>query len=222
MATRHVKGITPVEIAADDNLTTRLWERASSDPDTEIISYHTGSAWRQMTWGQLGERVRAIAAGLIALGVEPGDRVALMAPRASSGRSQTSRSCPPVGSPSRSTRRARPTSARGSCRTPLRSTPSPGDADHAKNLDAARSSAKGLGEIFILADGGLDSIAERASSEDLDKVAACAAGMTTDDLATLIYTSGHDRQPEGLRAHPRQHALRHPPGRVEPAQDARG
>jgi long-chain acyl-CoA synthetase len=150
-----------------------------------------------MTWGQLGERVRAIAAGLIALGVEPGDRVALMA-----------------GTSIEWTLADLAILSAGGVTVPIYETSSPdqcawilsdsaakhaiaGDADHAKNLDAARSSAKGLGEIFILADGGLDSIAERASSEDLDKVAACAAGMTTDDLATLIYTSGTTGNPKG-------------------------
>ncbi|MCB9526417.1 MAG: long-chain fatty acid--CoA ligase [Myxococcales bacterium] len=35
--------------------------------------------WRPLTWQQMGARVRLAAAGLVALGVEPGDRVAILA-----------------------------------------------------------------------------------------------------------------------------------------------
>jgi long-chain acyl-CoA synthetase len=197
MPTRHVKGITPAEIAPDDNLTTRMWERVSSEPKGEILGYHTGGAWRAMTWGELGERVRSVAAGLIALGLQPGDRVALMA----STSLEWTLADLAILSAGGVTVPIYETSSVDQCAWILSDSKAShaiaGDADHAKNLDAARSSAKDLGEIFILADGGLDTIAERASAEDLEKVADRAAAVGTNDLATLIYTSGTTGNPKG-------------------------
>jgi long-chain acyl-CoA synthetase len=40
--------------------------------------YRTGAGWQEVTWAQMADRVREIAAGLIDLGVAPGDRVALL------------------------------------------------------------------------------------------------------------------------------------------------
>jgi long-chain acyl-CoA synthetase len=72
-----------------------------------------------------------------------------------------------------------------------------GNPDHAKTLDAARSAAPELGEIFVLDDRGLDAIAERAQASHLDDVGTRVAGTNGDSLASLIYTSGTTGNPKG-------------------------
>ncbi|MFI8346414.1 AMP-dependent synthetase/ligase [Streptomyces sp. NPDC085596] len=59
-------------------------ERVAATPDAEAYRYPVPAAsgegpdeWRSLTWGQAAERVYAIAAGLIELGIEPEQRVAL-------------------------------------------------------------------------------------------------------------------------------------------------
>ncbi|MGW4288648.1 AMP-dependent synthetase/ligase [Streptomyces sp. NPDC004673] len=59
-------------------------ERVAATPDAEAYRYPVPAAsgegpdeWRSLTWGQSAERVYAIAAGLIELGIEPEQRVAL-------------------------------------------------------------------------------------------------------------------------------------------------
>ncbi|MEZ5151907.1 AMP-dependent synthetase/ligase [Rhodococcus zopfii] len=53
-------------------------DRVTSNPDDEAFRFPDGKGgWTSATWEQTGDRVRLIAAGLIALGVEPEDRVAL-------------------------------------------------------------------------------------------------------------------------------------------------
>jgi long-chain acyl-CoA synthetase len=42
------------------------------------LKYPDGDRWREISYAQLGSRVREIAKGLIALGVKPGDRVAIL------------------------------------------------------------------------------------------------------------------------------------------------
>ncbi|MGC4996466.1 MULTISPECIES: AMP-dependent synthetase/ligase [unclassified Streptomyces] len=59
-------------------------ERVAATPDAEAYRYPVPSAtgegpdeWRSLSWSQAAERVHAIAAGLIELGIEPEQRVAL-------------------------------------------------------------------------------------------------------------------------------------------------
>jgi long-chain acyl-CoA synthetase len=197
MAVTHVKGVTPVDIPAGDNLTTRLWERVEASGSGEILRYHQGGSWRGMTWKQLGDRVRAVAGGLIALGLEPGDRVGLMA-----GTSiDWTIADLAILSAGGVTVPIYETSSVDQCAWILSDSEAKhaiaGSADNAKNLDAAREQAKGLGEVFVLEDGGLDAIAERGGAEHAEQVADRAAGVGLDDLATLIYTSGTTGNPKG-------------------------
>ncbi len=53
--------------------------RAKNHPDDLAFLHPVGDAWQKVTWGQTGERVRAIACGLRALGVQSQERVAILA-----------------------------------------------------------------------------------------------------------------------------------------------
>lgn len=52
-------------------------DRVAATPHAEAFRYPHDHGWESVTWEQLGERVRHIAAGLISLGIAPEDRVAL-------------------------------------------------------------------------------------------------------------------------------------------------
>ena len=54
-------------------------DRVAATPHTEAFRYPRGDSWESVTWQQVGDRVQCIAAGLIALGIAPEDRVALAA-----------------------------------------------------------------------------------------------------------------------------------------------
>jgi len=47
-------------------------------PDREAYRYPVGDQWRSMTWRQSGERARAIAAGLLSLGLDREQRVGIL------------------------------------------------------------------------------------------------------------------------------------------------
>jgi long-chain acyl-CoA synthetase len=53
-------------------------ERVALHPDKVAMRYKYLGVWRDVTWGEYLERVRWVALGLIALGVDPGDRVAVI------------------------------------------------------------------------------------------------------------------------------------------------
>ena len=56
-----------------------ILDRVAATPDREAFRYPAGDRWRSLDWRGVGERVRAIAAGLLSLGLGPEDRVAIAA-----------------------------------------------------------------------------------------------------------------------------------------------
>src|SRR6266508_1791924 len=56
-----------------------ILDRIAATPDREAFSHPVGERWESLSWRQVGDRVRAIAAGLLALGIRPEDRVAITA-----------------------------------------------------------------------------------------------------------------------------------------------
>src|SRR6266851_3101872 len=70
-----------VDIPSSAGLTDVVFERAASDPDRVVMRRKsaTGNAgWQDVTARQFTDDVTALAKGLIAAGIAPGDRVALM------------------------------------------------------------------------------------------------------------------------------------------------
>ncbi|HTI77780.1 MAG TPA: long-chain fatty acid--CoA ligase [Mycobacterium sp.] len=51
--------------------------RVKATPNAEAFRFPTDHAWQSVTWREVGDRVKRIAAGLAALGIVPEDRVAL-------------------------------------------------------------------------------------------------------------------------------------------------
>jgi long-chain acyl-CoA synthetase len=62
-----------------DNLAQMFLDRVAATPNREAFRYPAGSEWKSVTWQQTEELVRRRAAGLIALGVEPEQRVGVAA-----------------------------------------------------------------------------------------------------------------------------------------------
>jgi len=56
-----------------------ILDRVAATPDQEAFRSPVGDQWESTTWRQLGDRVRAVAAGLLAQGMRPEDRVAIAA-----------------------------------------------------------------------------------------------------------------------------------------------
>jgi long-chain acyl-CoA synthetase len=197
MTITHVRGRKPVTVPPEDNLTTRLWERASSDADRQVLRFPVGEEWQTYTWGQLADRVREIAAGLLGLGLEKGDRVALM----SGTRVEWTLADLAILAAGGITVPIYETSSAEQCAWIL------GDsgakfaiaekADHAKTLDKARDQAGDVQEIFVSDDDGLQAIVERGSDADRDRVQSRAEEVTGDDVASFIYTSGTTGNPKG-------------------------
>jgi long-chain acyl-CoA synthetase len=197
MAQTHVKGLTPSQVQPDEHLTTRLWQRAAASSGREVVRYAADGGWRGLTWPQLAERVRAVAAGLIGIGIERGDRVALM----SSTRVEWTIADLAILSVGGVTVPIYETSSTEQCAWILSDSGAhaaiAGTADHAKTLQGAAPQAPDLREVFVIDDGGLDALAERASAQEVAHVAERVQALTAADLASIIYTSGTTGNPKG-------------------------
>lgn len=55
-----------------------FWARSLTSPTTVAFSYPVNGVWQESTWGETRELVESLAAGLMGLGIEPQDRVAII------------------------------------------------------------------------------------------------------------------------------------------------
>src|SRR5882724_13666461 len=63
---------------AADTLARMFWERVERSADRPAHQFKQGTAWKTTTWREVGETVREVALGLLALGRGKGDAVALL------------------------------------------------------------------------------------------------------------------------------------------------
>ena len=59
------------------NLAMLFLNRVEASPDKEAFRYPGKDGWTSVTWKQTAERVEALAAGLLSLGVEPENRIGI-------------------------------------------------------------------------------------------------------------------------------------------------
>lgn len=190
MPTQHVHDPTPGDVGVDGNVTATLWSRATAQHPNEVFRYWRDGSWRGLTWAQTGERVRDIAGGLIALGVAPGDRVAVF----SDTRMEWSLADLAILSIGGATVAVPSTASAEQCRRILTQSRAAvvivGTAGQAQLVEQAR--VPGVAEIFVLDDAGLEAIVHRGNDATRGHVPERMAATSGADLATIIATVGPD------------------------------
>ena len=63
---------------AEDTLARLFWDRVERGGDRPAQQFKQGGAWQTLTWRQMGQLVRELALGLVALGRQKGDAIALL------------------------------------------------------------------------------------------------------------------------------------------------
>jgi long-chain acyl-CoA synthetase len=192
------------------NCAVQFWDRVESSGNREAFRFPKGDAWESVTWRQAGDRVRRLAAGLLALGLEREQRVAI----ASSTRYEWILADLAVMCAGGATTTVYPTTGGDDTAYII------GDSDSrvvfaedADQLDKLRSHREDLPAVVkvvtfdaALADDdwviSLDQLSELGDAHlaaHADAVEAVARDIERDDLATLIYTSGTTGKPKGVR-----------------------
>ncbi|MFF5935830.1 AMP-dependent synthetase/ligase [Streptomyces sp. NPDC012508] len=200
------------------SVATLFLERVERTPDAEAYRYPVPAVsgqgpdeWKSLSWGQAAERVYAIAAGLIDLGVQAEERVAL----ASSTRVEWILSDLGVMCAGAAVTTIYPQTNAEESAFILSDSDSKvliaEDAAQVAKARETRAELPGLHHVVVIDPTGVETDDWVLSLADLEKrgqaylekhadaVKARVSAITADQLATLIYTSGTTGRPKGVR-----------------------
>ncbi|HEY3003173.1 MAG TPA: long-chain fatty acid--CoA ligase [Kribbellaceae bacterium] len=188
-----------VEPPTTGGLSDPVWANASSHPDSAVFSRRSGTGWTDVTAAQFRDQVAAVAKGLIAAGVEHGDRVALLSPT----RYEWTVVDYAIWSIGAATVPVYETSSESQIQWILTDSEAVvavvENARHAEAVEKARPEAPALQEVWQIESGALDELAALGSDVTDAELAKRRAAVTPADLATLIYTSGTTGRPKGCK-----------------------
>jgi long-chain acyl-CoA synthetase len=199
---------TPVQISAP-SLAALFLQRVEKSPDKEAFRYLDGGNWVSVSWREAAERVQSLAAGLLALGVEPEQRVGI----ASSTRYEWILADLAVMCAGAATTTVYANTNAADTAYILSDSESrlvfAENADQLAKLTERRAELPGVDKVVVFEGTGdgdwvmtLDDLADlgvKYLSEQPQSVSDAVDGISSDRLATLIYTSGTTGRPKGVR-----------------------
>jgi long-chain acyl-CoA synthetase len=184
-------------------------DRVEATPDREAYRYPADDGWASLTWAETKDRVWALAAGLISLGIEAEQRVAI----ASSTRLEWILADLAINCSGAATTTVYPNTAADDVGYILADSNSrvvfAEDATQVAKVMENRAKLDDLIKIVVFdGDGDGDFVITLTELEELGKAHLAANPSAVDDavaaigpehLATLIYTSGTTGRPKGVR-----------------------
>ncbi|MCW2830985.1 MAG: long-chain fatty acid--CoA ligase [Aeromicrobium sp.] len=181
------------------NLTDDILDRLESHADDIALARMDGESWHDVSLATFHRDVVAVAKGLVAAGVAPGDRVALL----SKTRYEwtvvdyaiwwTGAATVPIYETSSAAQIAWILSDSGAVAAIVES------LDHLGRLEEARAESPGLHHVWTLDGAGIDELRQLGAGITDDELESRRSTLTSDTLATLIYTSGTTGRPKGCR-----------------------
>ncbi|WP_030203701.1 long-chain fatty acid--CoA ligase [Streptomyces sp. NRRL S-87] len=185
------------EVPSDGNLTDLIRRNAAQHPDTAVMSRKVDGVWQDVTATEFLAEVRSVAKGLIAAGVEPGDRVALV--------SRTRYEWVLIDFAIWTA---------GAITVPVYETSSPeqiqwilGDSGaraaiiespaHREALAGVRDRLPELAHVWEIEAGGVEELRTSGAQVSDELVDERTSLANADDIATIVYTSGTTGRPKG-------------------------
>src|SRR5271156_1565398 len=191
------------------NLAQLFLQRVEKSGDNEAFRIPENGDWTSVTWNQAAERVEALAAGLLSLGVEPEDRIGIAsATRLEGGLADLAILCAGAATttvyPSTNAEDTAYILADSGSKIVFAE-----DDTQLKKLTEQRGELPNLTKV-VLFDGTsdddwvitLDDLADQGAkylAEHPSCLRTVAEQIPSDQLATLIYTSGTTGRPKGVR-----------------------
>ena len=184
-----------IEVPDDAGLADVVFSRAAADPSEIMLRKRAAGVWQDVTAGQFRAEVTALAKGLIAAGIEPGDRVALL----SRTRYEWTLADYAIW-------------AAGAVTVPVYETSSMEQVEwilsdsgaraaiaetdqHVAIIEGLRDRLTSLSQVWRIS--GLDELAATGAEIGDDHLRQRRASRKASDLATVIYTSGTTGRPKG-------------------------
>ena len=189
-------------VGENDNIVGAVYSHERDDPDHVIFQRLVDGSWVDVTCAQAAQQIRSAAKGLIAAGVAPGDRVAIL--------SATRYEWPILDFAILSV---------GAVTVPIYETSSAEQVqfvlsdsgavaafaetdEHAGRIEQQRATLPALQSVYCIDGSGaaaLEELAEAGREVDDAAVEERLAGIRSADPATLIYTSGTTGRPKGCQ-----------------------
>ena len=180
----------------------RMVLQAAATHPGAALRFPEDGTWQEQSYADLGRAVREIAGGLISLGVEPGDRVAILS---DTRREWTLADCGALSA--------------GAAVVPVYQTNSPEECryvlEHSgacavfceneqqlAKIEQVRSGLPALEHVVLFTGAGtgamaLDELCRRGAALGPEAVDARSSVAGPDDVATIVYTSGTTGPPKG-------------------------
>jgi long-chain acyl-CoA synthetase len=181
----------------DANLTDAVVGGAAEHPSRVIFDRKIDGAWQPVTAKQFADEVKSVAAGLIALGIEPGERVCIM----SSTRYEwtlidyaiwTAGAVPvPIYETSSAEQVQWIVSDSGAVGIFLES------ASHQQTYDEVSGALSSVRNVWSIEGGAIEELLAAGKGIHDDEIEQRRRTLTPASLATIIYTSGTTGRPKG-------------------------
>ncbi|MCW2769671.1 MAG: long-chain fatty acid--CoA ligase, partial [Aeromicrobium sp.] len=206
--------VTPEQLSIVENrppsVAAMFFDRVAATGSHEAYRYpDENEVWRSLSWAETGEKVTRLAAGLVALGIESEQRVAI----ASNTRLEWILADLAINAAGAATTTVYPTTMADDVAYILADSDSQvvfaEDDEQVAKLRAKHSELPSIHKVVVFdgtTDGDwvinladLDSLGEKYLAEHPSVVQDRVAAIGPDSLATLIYTSGTTGRPKGVR-----------------------
>ena len=191
------------------NVGRQFFDRVQASPNREAYRYPVEDRWESLTWKETGDRVTRLAAGLMALGIEPEQRVGI----AASTRLDWILADLAILSAGGATTTVYPSTmgedvgyilADSECRVVFAE-----DDTQIKKLTDRKAELPHLQKVvtfdgttdgdWVISMADLERLGDELLASRPDAVEERIAATGPDALATLIYTSGTTGRPKGVR-----------------------
>jgi len=187
----------------------QFMDRVKESGDREAYRFPVGEHWESVTWKETGDRVTRLAAGLVALGIEPQQRVGI----ASGTRYEWILADLAIMCAGAATTTVYPSTMTEDVAYILADSESrivfAEDDTQIAKLKESRGQLADVTKVvtfdgtpdgdWIISLSELEKLGEELLNENPNAVEERIAGTDGDSLATLIYTSGTTGRPKGVR-----------------------
>ncbi len=186
-----------VPIPDDDNVVSALLANEARDPAHPALAVREGDEFVDVSTADFVRRVRECAAGLIALGIRPGDRVCIFMP----SRIEFTLLDYAIWSAGATTVTIYETSSADQVEWIVGNSEAValfcGSEDLRSRYEQVADRLPSCRHVDVADGEGLDRLAEAGASVDRAQVDERIAGITHAQAATLVYTSGTTGRPKG-------------------------
>lgn len=191
-----------IDLPTTGNLTDDVVRNAEEAADAVVFSRpaaHTGGVWEDVTAEEFLTEVSAVAKGLIAAGIEPGDRVGLF----SKTRYEWTLLDYAIWFAGAVTVPIYETSSAEQVAWILQDSEARAvmaeGAEHVARIHSSRGVLADLNHVWSFADNGVEVLKRLGDDVADDELEKRRTSATPADVATLIYTSGTTGQPKGCQ-----------------------